>query len=292
MNGWRRWLQAPATHWLHRMLFQVHMWLGIGFGLYILMISLSGSAIVLRPQFSQWFVHSQVSSSEGAALSGVELEKSISATYAAYSVIRVVPASRPGRAVYVELEKNSVSQARFFDQYSGKDLGSNYPWQVASIEWLTKLHDELLLGRDGRKLNGIGGLLLLLMVVSGLTIWWQGSKRWLQGLVLRRNSPRGFLWQLHSFLGFWSLLLMFAWGFTAIYFAWPEPFEMLMDWFDPDLNDVERPDSWLLFLIKIHFGRFRGLLWANILWILLGLLPAAMYISGFILWYRRVVLRK
>jgi len=292
VNGLRRWLQAPATHWLHRMLFQVHMWLGIGFGLYILMISISGSAIVLRPQFSQWFVHSQASSSEGEALSGVELENTISATYAAYSVIRVVPASRPGRAVYVELGNNSVTQARYFDQYTGKDLGSSYPWQVASIEWLTKLHDELLLGRDGRKLNGIGGILLLLMVVSGLTIWWQGSKRWLQGLVLRRISPRGFLWQLHSFLGFWSLLLMFAWGLTAIYFAWPEPFEMLMDWFDPDLQDVDRPDSWLLFLIKIHFGRFRGLLWANILWMLLGLLPAAMYISGFILWYRRVVLSK
>lgn len=292
MNGWRRWLQAPATHWLHRVLFQVHLWLGIGFGVYLLLISISGSAIVLRPQFSLWFIHNQVASVAGEALDGAALDNAVAEEYSSFTVRRIVPPNRAGRALYVELEKNGAVQSRYFDQYSGKDLGSNYPWPVASIEWLTRFHDELLLGHDGRSLNGLGGILLLLMLVSGLLIWWQGSKRWYEGLLIKPGTARGLLWQLHSFLGFWSLLLIFVWGFTAIYFAWPEPFEVLMDQFDPDPEDAQRPDGWLLFLLKIHFGRFRGQLWANILWMILGLLPAAMYISGFLLWYRRVLCKK
>jgi len=78
---------------------------------------------------------------------------------------------------------------------------------------------------------------------------------------------------------------------TAIYFAWSEPFDIFIDWMDNDINDAERPDGFLRFLIDLHFGRFRGLMWANILWIFLGLLPAVMFITGFILWYKRVLRR-
>jgi len=137
-------------------------------------------------------------------------------------------------------------------------------------------------------LNGIGGALFLLMIFTGLLIWWRGNKYWKEGLLITRRSRRSLVWQLHGFLGIWALFLMFVWGFTAVYFAWPQPFERLIDYFDPDLLDAERPEGWLLLLIDLHFGRFRGVMWASLLWVLLGLLPAVMFISGFILWYRRV----
>src|SRR5690606_13544984 len=155
---------------------------------------------------------------------------------------RIVPSTREGRATYVALTNAEGEEiTRFFDQYTGEDLGSTYPWPVAAVEWLTRLHDELLLGRPGRMLNGVGGRLFLVMTVSGVILWWQGSKRWKEGLLIRRGSMRSFSWQLHSFLGFWTLLLMFVWGFTSVYFAWPGPFDAFIDWMDPDPNDFDRP---------------------------------------------------
>jgi uncharacterized iron-regulated membrane protein len=291
MSPWQRWLQAPATLPLRRALLQIHLWLGIGLGLYVLMISLSGSAIVLRPQIARWFTQNQVPSMAGTALADDALAAKIAEVYAGYEVSRIVPANRPQRATYVALLKNGQEETRYFDQYSGLDLGSTFPWQVRTVEWLTRLHDELLLDRNGRQLNGIGGALFLGMALSGLVLWWQGSQRWTAGLKVQRQSPRSLFWQLHSLAGFWSLLLLLVWGFTAIYFAWPEPFDRFIDWLDADLQDDTRPDAWLLTLIRWHFGRFNGLLWANILWIVLGLLPAFLFISGFVLWYRRVVKR-
>ncbi|MGY8791563.1 MAG: PepSY domain-containing protein [Pseudomonadales bacterium] len=43
-----------------------------------------------------------------------------------------------------------------------------------------------------------------------------------------------------------------------------------------------------MFLINLHFGRFRGS-WLGYVWVVLGLIPAVIYISGFVLWYRRVL---
>lgn len=288
MAGWRRWLRAPATHWLRRVLFQVHLWLGLTLGLYVLVISVSGSAIVLRPYFTRWFVPSEVPSVAGEAMTGATLDARIAATYPDHDLVMTLPSTREGRAVYVVLQRNGEEHTRFFDQYAGQDLGASHPWQVATIEWLTQLHDDLLLGRTGRRLNGIGGALFLGMVVTGAVLWWQGSARWHQGLVIRSRHRRGFNWQLHSFLGFWSLFLLFIWGLTAVYFAWSAPFETVIDWFDADPNDVERPDAWLRWMVDLHFGRFRGLMWANVLWIVLGLIPAVLFITGFLVWYRRI----
>lgn len=291
MNGWQRWVQAPQTTLFRRVLFQVHLWLGIGLGLYLLVISASGSAVVLRPQINRWFVPSQVPSTEGSALSGSALEMVVVEVYGDYTVRNIVPPRREGSAVYVALERNGIESGRYFDQYARADLGESYPWQVRTVEWLTRLHDDLLLERTlGRKVNAFGGMLLLLMTLSGLVIWWQGRRRWTEGLRFTRASARPIMWQLHSFLGFWSLLLMLVWGVTAVYFAFPEPFDFIVDAMDKDLDDFERPDGWLRFLVNLHFGRFRGS-WPGLpyLWIVLGLLPAVMFVTGFILWYRRVL---
>jgi len=45
---WRRWARQPQRIWLRRALFQIHMWSGIGLGLYVLMISVTGSVLVYR----------------------------------------------------------------------------------------------------------------------------------------------------------------------------------------------------------------------------------------------------
>lgn len=289
ITRWQRWLQAPGTLPFRRVLFQAHLWLGIGFGLYILLISLSGSAVVLRPQFSGWFMHSEVASTAGVELKDEALAAKVAATYPDATITNISPSKREGRATYVAMQKDGVEVTRFFDQYAGIDLGSTYPWPVAAMEWMTHLHDDLLMDRSGRQVNGVGGALFLAMLISGLIIWWQGKRRWREGLVFSRQSPHSLFWQVHSVLGFWSLFMVFIWGFTAVYFAWPEPFDIFIDWLDDDLQDDTRPDSWLLLLIRLHFGRFRGMLWANVLWIFVGLLPAILFITGLVLWYRRVL---
>jgi uncharacterized iron-regulated membrane protein len=55
MAAWQRWLQHPEHFWVHKALFQIHLWLGAGVGLYVVVMSLTGSVIVYRNELSRWF---------------------------------------------------------------------------------------------------------------------------------------------------------------------------------------------------------------------------------------------
>jgi len=45
MSFWKQWVDRPQNLWLRRALFQVHLWTGIAIGIYIAVISVTGSAI-------------------------------------------------------------------------------------------------------------------------------------------------------------------------------------------------------------------------------------------------------
>src|SRR5256885_342498 len=46
----------PQNVWARRALFQIHLWAGVGAGIYILLISVSGSVIVFRNELYKSFV--------------------------------------------------------------------------------------------------------------------------------------------------------------------------------------------------------------------------------------------
>ena len=51
-GNWRR---QPQGTWLRKALFQVHLWTGLGVGLYVVVISLTGSVLVYRSELRQRF---------------------------------------------------------------------------------------------------------------------------------------------------------------------------------------------------------------------------------------------
>lgn len=290
MNGWQRWLQAPQTLGFRKLLFQVHLWLGISLGLYVLVISLSGSAILLKSPFYTAFEPKYVDPPAGAvALEDDALTARMAEVYAGYELGFTVPPYEPDQAAFVVLNKDGEYFPHYFNQYTGEDIGVANPWPIKAVEWLANLHDDLFLGDRGRVINGVGGLLFVLMSLSGLILWWQGRSRWYEGLVILPRSKHALLWQLHNMLGFWTLVLMLAWGVSGFQLGFPRALDPLIDWFDADLTDFERPTSWLRFFRSVHFARFGTTPGAQWSWILVSFAPTVMFISGFVLWWKRVV---
>ena len=288
--SWQRWIRAPQTLSFRRVAFQLHLWTGILLGAWIVMISVTGSAIVMKPQITQSLIRESVPMAEGEPLSGDALAERIATVYADDTVVSIVEPRNPQRSVRVVLERGGEPHQRYFDPYTGEDLGSTFPPTARVLQWTADLHADLLLGQTGRKVNGIAGGVFTAMVLTGLLLWWPGRRGWKQSLLLWPGGARDLSWKLHSFAGFWSLALMLAWGITAIYFAFPDPFNELIDWLDRDSEGFRRPDAFLLLLIDLHFGRFAGT-GTLIVWTVLGLLPAAMFVTGFTLWIRRLTRR-
>ncbi|HEX7081217.1 MAG TPA: PepSY domain-containing protein [Gammaproteobacteria bacterium] len=287
------WVDRPQSSRLRRALFQVHLWTGIVLGVYVVVISVSGSVAVFRREVNFALIPRTVETVGETRLDRSALEAALAPRYPGYRLVRISEPRRPERPVQVALERDGIEISRLVDPYTGRDLGSPFPAGVRVMEWIVRLHDDLLAGETGRKLNGAAGVLCTALVLTGAVIWWPGRRRWRYALTMRRGrgAPR-LSWQLHSVLGFWCFALLLGWAVTGVYFAFPQPFEAVMDGLDSDPSDLSRPgEGLLLALIKLHFGRFGGL-GIRFTWALLGLVPAVLFVTGFTMWWRRVVRRR
>ncbi len=208
--------------WPRRALFQVHLWTGLIFALYVLVVSLSGSAIVFRHEMDHAFC------------------------------------------------------------------------EPAFVSRLADLHDDLLGGEAGRAVNGLGAVLVVLMCLSGAVIWWPGTSRWWRSATLWWNVHwRRFTFDLHNVLGFWGFALILMWAVSGIYFAFPNSIYKLADFVIAHGSGrvtSDTVDNLIDVLVRLHFGRAFGL-WVKVLWVLLGLVPPALIVTGALMWWNRVLRR-
>ena len=288
-SGWQRWLRQPQLLPWRRAVVQLHLWIGLALGLYIVVLSVTGSLSVLRPDVHRWFVPRSVPM-EGTRLSGEALQEAVRRTYPLYEITSVFERRRPDTPVMVTLQRDGATIERLFDPYAARDLGLTYPPITEAIEWVVDLHDNLLAGTTGRAVNGVGALLFLMLAITGAIVWWPGVNRVRHSLVPGKPTKSArFARRLHNALGVWVLALALVWAITAVYFSFPDPFEWTIDYFDDDLTDGQRPGDWLVrALVNVHFGRSWGMT-VKVLWVVFGLVPAALFITGGITWWARVV---
>lgn len=147
-----------------------------------------------------------------------------------------------------------------------------------AVEWLVDFHGNLSHGDAGRRLNGIGAILLTLLCLTGAVIWWPGIAHWRRSLTVNwRSSFARINWDLHNVLGVWCFLFLAMWGISAMYFSFPQLFSPFSD-------------QVLTWLSNLHFGRFD--LWTEVLWALIGLVPAVLAFTGMFMCCHRLLIRK
>jgi uncharacterized iron-regulated membrane protein len=287
-----RFIRQPQNVFLRRALFQIHLWTGIGVGLYMLVISISGSAIVFRREISKLVWQRPTVVPTGRLMTAEELSAAAKQAYPRFDIAGVSFSKDPTRAAEVSMMRGPRRRDRVFDPYTGKDLGDVAPDEPHFLTWLVKLHDDLLADRTGRLVNGAGALLLTLLSLTGAIIWWPGVARWRRSMFVRwKVSWPRFNWDLHSAIGFWMFLFVLMWGVSGIYLSYPAPFTDLVDYLepiDPGSAELRFGDNALELLARIHFGRAYGI---GVKWLytVLGLAPAVLFITGAVMWWNRVL---
>jgi uncharacterized iron-regulated membrane protein len=286
--------RRTQSGWLRRALFQVHLWAGLGVGLYVLLISVSGSLIVFRRELDRTLCPRIIMvSGSGPRLTDAELRAKARAAYRPLDVrqVEIRGARMPGAAVEIWVLGEAFRFERLFDPYTGKNLDDTVACEPTWVTELAELHDNLAMRRRGLRLNGLGAIVIVTMIVSGAVLWWPGKKRLRHSVTLHRNvCGRRFIRELHSVMGFWSFLLLLLWAVTAIYFAFPAPFDAVTDAFTA--HGVETATSVFLenaiaWLVSAHFGRAFGMA-IKVSWTILALVPCALFVTGVVMWWQRV----
>jgi uncharacterized iron-regulated membrane protein len=268
------------------------------------MICLTGSVLVYRNELYLAFSPEPVIvPGSGVALAGDALAQAVRNAYPDHEISNVEAGQTANHAIEVTLSRGDATRRRLFHPFTGQDLGDPLPLGFRLTAWLLDLHDNLLAGSAGRRVNGVGALLLLLLCVTGGVIWWPGIKSWRRSLTVSVRSRANLTWRLHSALGFWTFAFLVMWGATGVYLAFPDVVSAAADYVEPfdenstDERVVDRIQYWLGYL---HFGRLggRGIPgcgrgWCNsttkAVWAAVALVPPAMFVTGALMWWSRVV---
>jgi uncharacterized iron-regulated membrane protein len=230
----RAWKQ-PQQLWLRKAFFQVHLWAGLLLALYVLAIGISGSILVFK---DEWMPRPHIVNPafDASACTSERLVDAMEAASKAHRELAVSLASCPTEAnpfYAVTLHPRTGVALRSLTVYvhpqTGKvfgELDQNATW-IGTVE---RFHIDLLLRRHGRQWNGAAAAVLLLLVMTGLGLWWPGIRNWRRAFKvdLRRTWKR-INWDLHSAIGIWTVFFTITWAVTGIYFAWEAPFEALIN---------------------------------------------------------------
>ncbi len=200
-----------------------HVWAGLTLGLLFCLMGLSGSLIVYRDSIEaalrpEWKAtsHSRPESvlAEADARIGQRWPDAVRS--------RITFPQAGGEPYEYQIRVHKMPIHVYFDATTGELLGTwNLPW----LEWITGLHQNLLLPPEGRQLVGFIGIGLFFSSLSGLTIWMLRSQSWKAIFRISwRASWNKVNFDLHRSIGVVANALLLVISFTGICLGFPDTF--------------------------------------------------------------------
>lgn len=209
------------------LLLSLHTWGGLTVGLLLVLVGLSGSALVFRADIERWQAREWTRvEPAGERLSLARVAAIGAARIPAKEVVRVVLPQAPGDTVEVILQKRRARNLKdaqlegvFVDPYRGSVLGvrsrsSGWVW------WLQDFHYALFGGEPGLKVNGVGAAVLLGLAITGPILWWPGWSRRRLAFRVRPQPPAARWRDLHAVSGAIACVVLALISVTALYYAY------------------------------------------------------------------------
>jgi uncharacterized iron-regulated membrane protein len=210
-------MQAPALKTVYRW----HQWLGLGAGLFLILIGFSGAIAVFKEEID-WLatppLRVPVASPAVAAPDIDALVASVRAAHPTAKLEALQLSSRAGYAHRAHVKAGGQGTLEvFLDPATGavrgeRTLGTGYTSTLQNF--IRQFHVRLLLGAWGRVFVGAFGIVLALSCVTGLWIY-RGWLRNLFRLRWRGASTRARWSDLHKTVGVWSLVFNLLIGATG-----------------------------------------------------------------------------
>ncbi len=220
MSFFSKLIHQPRKLWLRRALFQVHLWAGVLLSLYIVMIALTGSILVFRTELTRASLPKTLN---GYAAGHVApLPAVLERFRVAYpgSTLENIQMPSPQAPVFLLFAKDKHQHV--FTLLADPVTASLSMQPRTWLYWTYELHANLLLGEaHGVQINGVGAAGLLLLIFTGLILWWPGIRIWTRGMRIGfRHNWRRINYDAHDAIGFWTLFIVSWWALSGIYFAW------------------------------------------------------------------------
>lgn len=204
---------------LRRGFFLLHLWLGLGLGLYMSLLGLTGAVLVWKaPLERALYPQLFVAAPDALLAPPSRFMEAVHLARPEARINRIHLPEEPGNTVEVRFTSGDETYFAYLDPQSAR-LRGIVTAQATLTGWILELHASLLL-KNGRLLNTIGAVGGCLVLLSGLWLWWPSLRRFGSDLKQRLSIKRGastrrLIHDLHNVFGIYSLallLLLFSTG--------------------------------------------------------------------------------
>lgn len=189
---------------LYRTLWRWHFYAGLAIIPFVLMLSVTGAMFLFKPQLDRW---EEQAFRNLPAMAQVAPSRQRAAALAAYPGAMLHSFRLPeqaGDAAMAHLMLADGTMEDVFVSPAGRVMGAIEPdGRLSAI--IQHLHGRLLAGRAGGWLVEAAGSWAIVLVVTGLYLWWPRGRAAAGVLWPRIGAGRRVLWRdLHAVTGFWS----------------------------------------------------------------------------------------
>ncbi|VVE01630.1 putative integral membrane protein [Pandoraea communis] len=200
--------QSATSAGQYRTLWRWHFYAGLFVMPWLMVLAITGTLYVFQPQIEPWLYHDRmvVAASTSPRLSQQALMDRAAASLPAGSTISSVEVNRdPKRsAEFIFRLPNGERESVYVNPYTGTVLGT-LSVEHRLMKQARALHRSLMLGKPGEWLMELAGCWTLVMLATGLALWWpRAGATW--ATALRPRLPlrgRALLRNLHGVAGFW-----------------------------------------------------------------------------------------
>lgn len=199
----------------------IHLWLGIGSGILIFLICLSGTILTFEKEIEGIFDEKLTVVPQGEMLSIESMANTLSVNGEVMSVKIGNDSEKPYEFRVKTSPENRRGTVFFVNPYTGETLKPEPTVLNDFFLSMFKLHRWMLVDSSiGRPIVGIATIIFLFLTISGLILWFPKNLKW-------RNMKQGFKikfsanWKrinhdLHNTLGFYSSLLLIIMVLTGL----------------------------------------------------------------------------
>ena len=195
-----------------------HFYAGLFVAPFMILLAVTGIIYLFKPQLDPLMYRSlMVVTPAEHRLSADELMQRVHSTYPQAGITQYLPPTASDRSAQFVLTAKGRELNAFINPYTGVVLGDQDA--TLNLQAIARaLHGELMIGTVGDRLVELAAGWGIVLVVSGLYLWWPRGKMG-AGILWPRLNARGRLfWRdLHGVLGFWGsafLLFMLLSGMT------------------------------------------------------------------------------